>query len=194
MSVAASPFSVAHLTRLIAVVGLTGIVGFSIITILDILGRELFGVPIPGFSDILDLSIIFSATACFPASLLERHHVSVQFLGNIFPGRTGAALDLFGHVVAFGVMVLIAWQVALHAEGVLEAGEVTWLLGVKVWPVWILVAAILAVCVIVQAIVVCQLFVELIAGKAPQDPDTDDNPDGRDYKQASSHGTIGEGE
>ncbi|MCT4655065.1 MAG: TRAP transporter small permease [Cohaesibacter sp.] len=190
-----SALSVAQLTRLIAIIGLTGIVGFSIITILDIIGRELFGVPIPGFSDILDLSIIFSATACFPASLLERHHVSVQFLGNIFPARAaGAALDFFGHVIALGVMGLIFWQVALHAVSVFETGEVTWLLGVKIWPVWFLVAAIFLVCVLVQMIVVGQLFGELLKGEQPGDKDGDDDPDAKDFKAASDHGIIGGGE
>jgi TRAP-type C4-dicarboxylate transport system permease small subunit len=192
----ASFYSVAQLTRLIAIVGLTGIVGFSIITILDILGRELIGVPIPGFSDILDLSIIFSAAACFPASLLERHHVSVQFLGNLLPGRSGAVLDFFGHVIALGVMVLIAWQVGLHAVSMVETGEVTWLLAVKVWPVWVLVAAIFVICVLVQCIVVGQLFMELIHGKSDDDDQAkvDDDADAPDYQKLSTHGTIGEGE
>jgi TRAP-type C4-dicarboxylate transport system permease small subunit len=192
----ASFFSVAQLTRLIAIVGLTGIVGFSIITILDILGRELIGVPIPGFSDILDLSIIFSAAACFPASLLERHHVSVQFLGNLLPGRAAAMLDFFGHIIALGVMVLIAWQVALHAHSMVETGEVTWLLAVKVWPIWVLDSLVFAVCVLVQCIVVAQLFMELIRGKSDDDtkntPDSDE--DAPDYRKLSTHGTIGEGE
>lgn len=205
MSAAVSPdpvgsgtnlFSVANLTRLIAIVGLSGIVGFSIITILDILGRELLGVPIPGFSDILDLSIIFSAAACFPASLLERHHVSVQFLGNLLPGRAGALLDFFGHVIALAVMVLIAWQVGLHAVSMVETGEVTWLLAVKVWPVWVLVSAIFVICVLVQCIVVGQLFVELIHGKSDDDNKASPNGDGdaHDYQKLSTHGTIGEGE
>lgn len=185
-------FIVARLTRFIAIVGLTGIVGLSLVTIFDILGRELFSVPIPGFSDVLDLSIVFSAAACFPASLAERHHVSVQFLGNIFPGRTGAALDLFGHTIALVVMVLIAWQVSTHGISVFENEEVTWLLGVKIWPVWLLVSLIFIVCIVVQALVVVQMFLEVLHGEIPAEEAEQGNTDAHDYKHVPARGGMGE--
>lgn len=166
------------LSRLIALIGLTGIVTLALVSIVDIIGREVFSVPVNGFSDILDLCVIFSAAACFPASMLARQHVSVTFVGAALPQPVGRILDVLGHLTALGVMVLITWQVSEHAISMIETGEVTWLLGLKVWPVWLVVSIIFCIASLAQCLVVIVLS-GILFGRVPpqgfeaQHPDVD---------------------
>ncbi len=161
------------LSRLIALIGLTGIVVLAVVSIVDIIGRELFSVPVGGFSDILDLCVIFSAAACFPASLLARQHVSVTFVGAALPQPVGRVLDAFGHLAAFAVMCLITWQVSDHAVSLAGTGEVTWLLALPVWPVWFAVSAIFWIATAAQLLVVVIFLGMLFGHKAPFDPEVE---------------------
>lgn len=153
------------LSRLIALIGLLGIVVLALVSLIDIMGRELFSTPVNGFSDILDLCVIFSAAACFPASMLARQHVSVTFVGAALPQPVGKILDLLGHLVALLVMVLITWQIGGHAISLIQTGEVTWLLGIKVWPVWLLVTLIFCITTVAQLFVVF-LLAGVLVGRA----------------------------
>lgn len=172
------------LSRMIALFGLTGIVILAVVSIVDILGRELFSIPVNGFSDILDLCVIFSAAACFPASMLARQHVSVTFVGGALPQPIGKLLDIMGHLVALGVMCLITWQITDHAISLIETGEVTWLLGLPIWPVWILVSAIFWIAAGAQLLVVLVL-VSMMIGRVP--------PPGFEAEHAAVDSGMGDG-
>jgi TRAP-type C4-dicarboxylate transport system permease small subunit len=144
-----------RLAALIAAIGLFALTMLAIVTMLDIAGRELFRIPINGFSDIADLIVVFAAASCFPISLIERHHVSVRFLGKL-GWRVREALDLLGHALMLGVFVLMAWQVAVYALEVYNNGQTTWLIRIPVWPVWFATAFMIAVCVPTQALIVVE--------------------------------------
>lgn len=145
----------ARLGTLIAATGLLALTVLAIITMLDIAGRELFRTPINGFSDIADLIVVFAAASCFPISLIERHHVSVRFLGNL-NWRLREILDLLGHVLTLAVFTLMAWQIAVYAIDVYQSGQTTWLIRLPVWPLWFAITAIIALCVPAQAVIVVE--------------------------------------
>jgi TRAP-type C4-dicarboxylate transport system permease small subunit len=142
-----------RLAALIAAIGLLALTVLAVVTMLDIAGRELFRVPISGFSDIADLIVVFAAASCFPISLIERHHVSVRFLGKL-NWRLREVLDLMGHTLTLAVFVLMCWQVAVYALDVYQSGQTTWLIRIPVWPLWFATASIVAVCVPAQALIV----------------------------------------
>jgi TRAP-type C4-dicarboxylate transport system permease small subunit len=146
---------ITRLAALIAAIGLLALTILAVVTMLDIAGRELFRVPINGFSDIADLIVVFAAASCFPISLIERHHVSVRFLGSL-NWRVREVLDLLGHALMLAVFVLMAWQVAVYALDVYNSGQTTWLIRIPVWPVWFATAAMIAVCIPAQALIVAE--------------------------------------
>lgn len=142
-----------RLAALIAATGLLALTVLAIVTMLDIAGRELFRVPISGFSDIADMIVVFAAASCFPISLVERHHVSVRFLGKL-NWRFREVLDLLGHTLMLAVFVLMCWQVVVYALDVYQSGQTTWLIRIPVWPLWFATAAVMAVCVPAQSLIV----------------------------------------
>lgn len=148
-----TPGLVERLSRLVAGIGLAALVVLAIVSVLDILGRELFKTPIEGFSDIADLLVVFAAASCFPVSLAERHHVAVRFIGELH-WRLREALELFGHVLLLTVFTLIFWQLTTFAVDVYRSSQTTWLMHIPVWPLWTTTSLLLAVCLPVQAVVV----------------------------------------
>jgi len=142
-----------RLAALIAATGLLALTVLAIVTMLDIAGRELFRVPISGFSDIADLIVVFAAASCFPISLIERHHVTVRFLGKL-NWRFREVLDLLGHALMLAVFALMCWQVVVYALDVYQRGQTTWLIRIPVWPLWFATAAIMVVCVPAQSLIV----------------------------------------
>ena len=141
--------NIRRLAQFAATIGLAALVVLSIMTMVDIAGRELFGTPVTGFSDISDLIIVIAAAACFPASLATNQHVSVRFAG-MAHWRLGAVLDFLGHGIMLAVFVLIAWQLWVYTIDVYTSGQTTWLIYIPVWPVWVLTTALFVLCIPVQ--------------------------------------------
>lgn len=150
--------------------GLGTLTVLAIVMIADIAGRELFGRPIRGFSDVSDLMIVVAAAACFPASIVNRQHIAVRFLGGLH-WRLREGLDLLGHTVMLLVFCAIAWQVTRYAVDVRGTGETTWLLYLPIWPIWVVVSAIFILCVPMQLLQVTATALRF-ASKVPL-PDID---------------------
>lgn len=164
-----------RLAALIAATGLLALTVLAIVTMLDIAGRELFRVPISGFSDIADLIVVFAAASCFPISLIERHHVTVRFLGKL-NWRLREVLDLLGHTLMLAVFVLICWQVVVYALDVYQSGQTTWLIRIPVWPLWFATAAVMAVCVPAQSLIVIGQ-IRRVLSRTPVGESHDDLPE-----------------
>ncbi|HWL30764.1 MAG TPA: TRAP transporter small permease subunit [Xanthobacteraceae bacterium] len=140
---------ITRFARLVATIGLAALVLLSIFMMIDIAGRELFKTPLPGFSDLSDLIIIIAAAACFPASLANKQHVAVRFVG-MAHWRLREVLDLLGHVIMLAVIVLICQQIWVYTADVWDKGQTTWLLYIPVWPVWVVTTALFVLCIPVQ--------------------------------------------
>lgn len=143
---------VKKISEYVAFIGLGGLILLSIVILVDIIGRELLGMPIPGFSDITGEFIIITAAACFPASFADRSHVSVRFVGQIVHWRVREALDLLGYLATLAILCIIVVQLFKYSEQVWTNNETTWLIALPIWPVWWTVTVLLTISAIVQAI------------------------------------------
>ncbi len=139
-----------RLSEAVAFIGLAGLIILSMVIIIDILGRELFGLPIPGFSDITEQLIIVTAAACFPASFADRSHVAVRFLGKLCHWRLREWLDFMGDLLLVAILCVFAWQLFVYAGNVWTSKETTWLIGLPIWPVWWIVTLLFTVSAFVQ--------------------------------------------
>ncbi len=139
-----------NISEYVAFIGLGGLIILSLVILFDIIGRELFSTPIPGFSDITGEFIIITAAACFPASFVDRSHVSVRFVGQTVNWRVRELLDWLGAVATFVILSIIVFQLYKYTRHVWTNNETTWLIGLPIWPVWLTVSVLLTIAVIVQ--------------------------------------------
>ena len=156
---------VRKLTHLIAMIGLVCLVFLTLATIADVLGRWLFNNPIDGVYDLYKLVIAVVIGSFFPATLIERHHITITFLGNALGPRANAWLNTFANVALLVFLAVVSWQLTLYVAEVHDVGETTWILQWPVAPWWGVATACVVLCVPVQ------LFVTLKDALYPQSID-----------------------
>ena len=129
------------LARWIAFVAVVGMLAISAATTLDVGLRFFFNAPINGFLEIASLTLAIMLAACFPASMAERRHVTVDLFDESFRPRLAPQLIAIGSIILLIFVGLIGWRVAIHAMQMNERGSVTAILETPTWPFWAATAA-----------------------------------------------------
>lgn len=129
---------------------LVGVVGM---TVASVLGRYLFGMPIPGDYELTELACGIAVFAFFPYCHMTRGNVVVDFFTSRLSPRHRAALDAV-HSVAFTAMAgLVTWRLFIGGMRKLEDGETTLFLEIPIHSAYfaVLVTAglLTTVCVLV---------------------------------------------
>lgn len=136
----------------IALLGFVGIVALTAMIAADVLGRFLFSRPLPGVNDVSAVLVALAISACLPASLVTRRHLTITALGRALGPRWAAAADAFGAALMLGGLALIAWQLVDYTRDKLDSGNTTWILRWPTWPWWTAVTALFGASTLVQAV------------------------------------------
>jgi TRAP-type C4-dicarboxylate transport system permease small subunit len=103
------------------------------VTAVSVVGRWAFAMPIPGDIELVQLGTASALALFLPYCQLHGSHLIVD----IFTVRSGAALhrrlDAVAHVVAAGVLALLAVRAAWGVESLRAASETSMVLGVPLW-------------------------------------------------------------
>ena len=112
------------------------LVGMSLISII---GRKLFALPVPGDFEILQMGAAVASATFFSYCQMVDGHVRVDFFTHWLPLRARAFLDGLAALLMGAVALLIAWRTAVAAVSSYESGEASLMLG---WPGWVPIALI----------------------------------------------------
>lgn len=134
----------------LAALGTLGLLGVVGLTIADILLRWLVNAPIPGASEIAELTLIFSLSAFFPLALASGQTLTIRIVGGLLGPGAARVLNVFGAALTVVFFALIGWQLAAYALETARAGEATWFLLLPVAPVWWAAAALALVATATQ--------------------------------------------
>ncbi len=140
--------------RLVALVGLAGLLIQATGTTADVVLRYFANQPITGLHDVSELAIAIVLAATFPVVVAQRQNITITFLGAGLGPAAARWLDLFGSIMLLAFLVLIGWQVAVYTGELMETGRTTWILEIEVTPYWIVTTAIIWLCVPVQLITI----------------------------------------
>ena len=154
--------------RVVGLVGLAGFQALAFLIVLDVLMRWFFNAPITGVNDAGSLLIAIIMAASFPACCAARGNVSIRFLGKILGQRAQDALDIIGHILVLVFFSLAVWQIWLYAGDLSANNETTMVLGWPMSPWWRAVSVLMAFCIPVQIVVICQLVKSVLSGKKTQ--------------------------
>ena len=122
---------IAGWSRTISLIGLVGLLILALITVLEALSRSWFGFPIPGVGDISSLVITVAICACFPLVFAERGNITVRFVVDALGPRGKAVLECFGTLMSMAVFCLLAWQLWIYSNELVESNATTWII---LWP------------------------------------------------------------
>lgn len=117
-----------------AIAGGLVFVGLVIMSIVSIVGRKLFSMPVPGDVELLQVCSAFAAATFFAYCHLVGGDVKVDFFTHHMKPAHVHLLDAAGSLLVGAFGLLIAWRAGAGALSVKESGETTMILG---WPLWI---------------------------------------------------------
>ena len=102
--------------RRIAFVGVLGMLAIAILTVADVLLRWLFSESVPGFNEILEMSIAVAIAATLPAGVAGRVNLTIDILGPRFGVRGLAWLKATGALSLLVFYFFLAWRVGVTAS------------------------------------------------------------------------------
>ncbi|MBW1861238.1 MAG: TRAP transporter small permease [Deltaproteobacteria bacterium] len=142
--------AIARWTRVVAVIGLVGLVVMSLTIVLQVLARWLLNYSLLGVYDFSSLAIRISIASCFPLVFAERRNIGVRLIGKINP-RVGKVFDAFSNLVALGVFIVMFWQLLEYINNLIATKESTWTVNIPLAP-WVAVATgLIVLCIPIQA-------------------------------------------
>ena len=145
-------------SRVIALTGLAGLLTLAFATVVDVLMRWLFNMPITGVRDASSLFVAIVIAASLPYCMAQGSNITIRFLGRALGRPWHVSLDIFGNLVTLVTLGAMSWKFWLYAKDLALANETTWVLGWPVAPWWRCVAIILAFCVPIEVIVILRFF------------------------------------
>ena len=81
--------------------------------------------------------------------------------------RWHRGLNVFSAVVTLSFFSLLAWEFVGYTQELADAGETTWIVGIKVAPYWWAVTTILFLCVPAQILILLRVYL-----RHPERPDS----------------------
>jgi tripartite ATP-independent transporter DctM subunit len=136
--------------RILAIVGGVALVAVSVFTVVDALLRWIFTAPIPGSNEIFETVVPIAVGLFFPISVLERSHLSVDFLESRLPARVKSWLLTVAGATLLFVFLLIAIEMTGYASDVSNRNISSIMLGIPVGPVFIALAVAFSVTAALQ--------------------------------------------
>lgn len=112
------------------------LIGMSLISIV---GRKLFALPVPGDFEVLQMGAAVASATFFSYCQMVDGHVRVDFFTNWLPLRLRSLFDGIAALLMGTVALLIAWRTGVAAVASYESGESSLMLG---WPGWVSIALI----------------------------------------------------
>ena len=109
---------------------------------IDVSGRDFFNWPLRGAFEIVGLLLIPGATWGLGLCQVEKRHLRIPLIYDLFPRKVRLWLDVLDYIVCLGSCVLIAWQMALLAikyHG-MSMGSTTTTLGLPYFPFMVALA------------------------------------------------------
>ena len=142
------------LTRRIAFAAVLSMLVVAGVTIADVVLRAVADSPVVGMNELTEVFFAVAIAACFPVGLTQRVHITVDLLADRYGERLTAWLKVLGAVMLFWMFALLAERMGDIAAELTKTADSTTILEIPTWPFLWLVAALVALGALFQAVVV----------------------------------------
>lgn len=141
------------LARRIAIVAVVGMLGLSLLTMVDVTLRYLFSAPIPGLDEATQLTMAVIVAASLPIGIATRNHIAIDFFRRPIGPQFQAALEAVGDALILGMMVLLTLRFGAYSERLTVRHDITTIIALPLAPFWWAVTVMLGICAAMQAVV-----------------------------------------
>lgn len=146
-----------------ATLALNWVGGLSLVAIMCILAagvimRKLVGQPILGVNEIVQLTAVALVMSALPHCTAQNGHVGVDVFDPML-GKWGRFVgDLLSRILSGGVLAVLCQRAWLKAMDALEWGDATNMLGLPIWPFYLILSIGTGLCVLVLMAQLILLF------------------------------------
>ena len=158
-----------RISRVIALLGLVGMLTLAGATVCDVLARWLFSAPITGVRDLSELFTAVIIASCFALCIAEKNNITIRFVGSALKPRGRYSLEAFGNLVTMLVFAVLAWRMWAYANELAVDGETTMVLAWSFSPWWRIVSVLFGICVPVQFVVFLSSLGCVLSGRTPRE-------------------------
>ena len=141
-----------RLTKICQIVAATGgmiLIAVMLITVTSIIGRALFGRPLPGDFELVELGCALAIFAFLPYCHITRGNIVVDFFTAKASTITTTILALVGDVLFMLIAAIVTWRLALGGLDLLAFGEETMVLRLPRWWAFVFILPASALLVVV---------------------------------------------
>lgn len=126
-----------------AVVGGLAVVGIILVTVADVIGRQI-GLPVKGAYDLVRVLGAVAMGCALPLTKAVKGHIAIEYFFQKMGRRGRAITDTVMRLVLLALFALLAWQFTLQGRNFLKSGEVTTTLHMPMfWVPWLVALACL---------------------------------------------------
>jgi tripartite ATP-independent transporter DctM subunit len=154
----------ARIAKVIATISVAVMLALAILTIVETVFRSFFYLTIPGFFEAASFSLAVGILACFPASIVERSHLTIDFVSHKMTPRTRTVFAFAGGCFLLLFLGLLAWRFGSYAATLGARGQRMSSIGLPLAPFFWCAAAALAVCVPLQLVVLVSGLRDILTG------------------------------
>lgn len=126
------------------VLGALGLVGMTVLTCSDVVGR-FFRHPVFGSVELVTFLNVIAVAAALPFVHMNSGHIGVEILFRFFSEKTRALIDTLTGVLTLSLYGIVSWQMFVYAAEMKASGEVSMNLQLPEY----LVIYIVAVCFVI---------------------------------------------
>ena len=131
-------------THAMAAVGGLAVAGLILVTVADVVGRQV-GLPVKGAYDLVRVLGAIAMACALPLTKAVKGHIAIEYFFQKMGTRGRAAMDTVMRLVLLALFGLLAWQFALQGQRFLDSGETTTTLHMPMfWVPWLAALACLA--------------------------------------------------
>ncbi len=111
------------------------LVGMALLTLADVLGRNLMRAPVPGATELTEIGLVIVTFLLYPMIAFRQRHITVDLFDHIMGTLVRRILDTAANLLGAAVFAGIGWQLWKQAARVAQYGDVTAYLRIPLGPV-----------------------------------------------------------
>lgn len=137
------------LSILFAVSGGVVLLAMALMTVVSIVGRYFFSLPVPGDFELVEIGCAIAVFAFLPYCQLHSGNVVVDFFTMRIHPRLRLRMDSINSLIFGFIAALLTWRLSLGGYDMYRYGEQTMILGLSRWWGFIPIVASLALLTLV---------------------------------------------
>ncbi len=127
-----------------------------LLTCVDVAGRYVFSEPVPGALEVTEIMMGALIFASLPLVTLRNQQVTIDLFEPFIPKPIKHALQVLIQIVGSLCLAMIAWRLWVKAGQMIQQGDTTAVLQLKVWPLVYFMSVLAAVTALILLLMIRQ--------------------------------------